>query len=465
MELREVAASLRAAWWLPVLGALLGAASALLASLVQTPLYTSNTQLFVSTRDSFSTSEAVEGAYFSQARVTSYARLIMGPEMRQRVADRLGEGVAVDSAISAIASTETVLIDVSVTDASPVEAQRVAEAIGQEFTSFVGELEAPDGEGVAPVQVRVTERPQLPSEASSPQTDRNVLLGLVGGLALGAGGALLRSRLDRSVKDPEEVANLTAAPVIGTVLRDDAVEKFHTIERASGSRTVEDYRQIRTNLQFLNVDSPPKVIMVTSALPSEGKTTLTVNLAIALAEAGQRVTVVEADLRRPKVTRYLGMVGGVGLTNVLAGSADMEDVLQAYRDGMSVIAAGPTPPNPGELLASTHMSHFVADLRARNDFVLVDAPPLLPVADATGLASSMDGVLLTVRYGSTHRDQLRQAVAMLDRVGARTLGVVLNIVPPKAQGASVYGYGYSYGYEAAQPEQSQPALRRQPPAA
>ncbi|MGY1740218.1 MULTISPECIES: polysaccharide biosynthesis tyrosine autokinase [unclassified Blastococcus] len=463
MELREVAASLRAAWWLPVLGALLGAGGALLASLVQTPLYTSNTQLFVSTRDSFSSSDAVEGAYFSQARVTSYARLIMGPEMRQRVTDRLGEGVGDGSTISAIASTETVLIDVSVTDASPAEAQQVAEAIGQEFTIFVGELEAPEGEGLAPVQVRVTEEPQVPSAASSPQTDRNVTLGLLGGAVLGAGGALLRSRLDRSVKNSEELADLVAAPVIGTVLRDEAVEKVHTIEHASGRRTVEDYRQIRTNLQFLDVDSPPKVIMMSSALPSEGKTTLVVNLAIALAEAGQRVTVIEADLRRPKVTRYLGMVGGVGLTNVLAGSADLEDVLQTYRDGMSVVAAGPTPPNPGELLASSHMANLVTRLRAQNDFVLVDAPPLLPVADATGLATSMDGVLLAVRHGSTHRDQVRQAVANLDRVGARILGVILNVVPPKAHGASVYGY--SYGYESTEPEKSQSALRHRPPAA
>jgi receptor protein-tyrosine kinase len=124
-------------------------------------------------------------------------------------------------------------------------------------------------------------------------------------------------------------------------------------------------------------------------------------------------------------------------------------VLQPYGDGdMKVIAAGPTPPNPSELLASSHMFRLVEDLRGKNDFVLIDAPPLLPVADASGLAVIVDGVVLSVRYGSTRKEQLLQTRATLDRVGARTLGVILNIVPPKAEVISAYGYGYGYGYDA-----------------
>ncbi|WP_448642929.1 CpsD/CapB family tyrosine-protein kinase [Geodermatophilus sp. URMC 63] len=223
---------------------------------------------------------------------------------------------------------------------------------------------------------------------------------------------------------------------------------MHTIDHAPNTRTAEDYRQLRNNLQFLKVDEPPKVIMVSSALPSEGKTTAVVNLGLALADAGRRVTIVEADLRKPKVTRYLGMVGGVGLTNILSGSADLDDVVQKHGTGdLHVIAAGPTPPNPGELLSSSHMFSLLDKLRGQNDFVLVDAPPLLPVADSTGLSVYMDGVLLSVRYGSTHKEQLQQAAATLERVGATLLGVILNIVPPKAELATAYGYGYGYGYD------------------
>jgi receptor protein-tyrosine kinase len=140
------------------------------------------------------------------------------------------------------------------------------------------------------------------------------------------------------------------------------------------------------------------------------------------------------------------MVGGVGLTNILAGTAEADEVVQTYESlNLSVIASGPTPPNPGELLASSHMSALIDKLRGQNDYILVDAPPLLPVADSSGLAVMMDGVLLSVRYGSTTKEQLRQASMTLERVGAKTLGVILNIVPPKAELASAYGYGYSYG--------------------
>jgi receptor protein-tyrosine kinase len=454
MELRDVLAALRAAWWLPLTGLVVGAGAALLVSLLQTPLYTSSTQLFVSTRDSSSVSDVVQGSQFSQQRVTSYAQLITGDELARRVKDRLKPDLSASDLrdeIKATAVTDTVLIDVTVTDPSPQRARDIADAVGKEFTEFATELETTDPGGLSPVKVTVTQPPQVPASASSPNTTRNVALGALVGLLVGAGLGIARVHLDRTVKESDDATELAGAPVIGLVLRDQSLEKRHIIDRAAGSRSAEDYRQLRNNLQFLNVDEPPRAIMVSSALPAEGKTTVVVNLALALADAGRTVTVVEADLRRPKVTRYLGLIGGVGLTNVLTGSAELDDVMQRYVNGdsqVSVLAAGPLPPNPGELLASTHMQALLEKLRGQNDFVLVDAPPLLPVADSSGLAVHMDGVLLSVRYGSTRKDQLQQAAATLDRVGARTLGVILNIVPPKAQMATAYGYGYNYGYEA-----------------
>jgi capsular exopolysaccharide synthesis family protein len=450
MDLREVLHALRVSWWLPVMGALVGGGLALALSLLQTPLYTASTQLFVSVTDSSSTSDVLQGSQFSQQRVASYAQLLTGEEMAGRVVQRLGLDLTPDELrqeLSATAVADTVLIDVTVTDPSPRRAQQIADAVGQEFPGFVDDLEASGQNGASPVKVTVTDRPDLPSSASSPSTLRNIALGALAGLVLGAGLAIVRTRLDRSVRDPEEAARLAGAPVIGTVLRDDGLVKRHTIDRGTTSRTAEDYRQLRTNLQFLSVDEPPKVIMISSAVPSEGKTTVTVNLALALSDAGRKVAIVEADLRRPKVTRYLGMVGDVGLTNVLAGNADMEDVTQLYRDNLAVIAAGPLPPNPGELLGSSHMASIVDKLRASHDYVLVDAPPLLPVADSSALAVIMDGVLLSVRYGSTTKEQFQQAAATLERVGAKTLGVILNIVPLKAELASAYGYGYGYGYD------------------
>ncbi|MCZ2846582.1 polysaccharide biosynthesis tyrosine autokinase [Modestobacter sp. VKM Ac-2978] len=449
--MREVLSALRVGWWLPTVGLVTGGVVALAISLLQTPLYTSDTQLFVSTTDSTSTSDVFTGSQFSQQRVTSYAQLLTGEELAARVIDRLDLDVTaaeLTAGITATAVTDTVLINVSVTHPSPERTQQIAATLGAEFIAFVGELETPEA-GPSPVRVAVTDSPEVPTVPSSPQTARNVALGLLVGLLIGAALAIARVRLDRSVRDAEEAAELAGAPVIGVILRDEALVKEHTIDQGSSSRTAEAYRQLRTNLQFLNVDEPPKAIMISSAVPSEGKTTVAVNLALALAEAGRSVTLVEGDLRRPRVTRYLGMVGGAGLTNILSGSAELEDVLQPYGDGdLKVIAAGPTPPNPSELLASSHMFTLIDDLRAKNDFVLIDAPPLLPVADASGLAVIVDGVVLSTRYGSTRKEQLQQARATLDRVGARTLGIILNIVPPKAEVSSAYGYGYNYGYDA-----------------
>lgn len=449
LDLRDVLTTLRAAWWLLVVALVVGAAAALGISLAETPQYTAQTQLFVSTTNNTSSSDLSSGSQFSQQRVTSYAELIPGRQMASRVINRLGLPMTPDELsgeITASALANTVLINVSVTDASASRAQRIANSVSDEFTSFASALEATDANGVSPVKVTVTERADLPTAPSSPRTSRNVILGACVGLLAGVAIVITRARLDRTVKSPEDAAELVRAPVIGTVLRDDSLDKQHTIDRSVAGRTVEDYRQLRTNLQFLSIDDPPKVILVSSSLPSEGKTTLVINLALALADAGSKVTIVEADLRRPKITRYLGMVGGVGLTNILAGTTDVAEVTQQYRDNLAVIAAGPTPPNPGELLASSHMSMLLEKLRASSDFVLIDAPPLLPVADASGLAVHTDGVLLSIRYGSTRKDQLHQSAVTLERVGARTLGVVLNIVPPKAEMATAYGYGYDYGY-------------------
>ncbi len=449
MDLREALVAFREHWWLPVVALMAGGLTAFMISHLQTPLYTSYTQFFVSTRGSTSTSDFVQGNQFSQDRVTSYTQLITGEDLAGRVVDRLDLPMSPDVLRGEIAATtapDTVLIDVAVTDPSAEQAQQIAEAIGTEFTALVEELETSESGAASPVRVTVTDVPEVPSFPSSPKTLRNVAVGLFLGLLTGCGLAVARRRLDRSVKDPDDIAELVSAPIMGVILRDETLNQRHVIDRLSTNRTAEDYRQLRTNLQFLNVDAPPTVIMVTSAVPSEGKTTLVVNLAVTLADLGRRVTLVEADLRQPKVTRFLGLVEGVGLTNVLAGTAAVEEVSQRYGDGgVHVIAAGPTPPNPGELLASANMSSLLDKLRSENDYVLIDAPPLLPVADASGLGVHTDGVLLSVRYGSTRRDQIQQAGQLLDRVGAKVLGVILNIVPPNADMAPAYGYGHTYG--------------------
>jgi capsular exopolysaccharide synthesis family protein len=346
--------------------------------------------------------------------------------------------------IEATPVEDTALVEVTITDSSAQRARDIADAVGTEFSAFIAELEAPRDGGVAPVKLSVTDRPDLASAPTSPDTVRNVATGLVLGLLVGAVLAVARARPDRRVQDGEQAAELTGAPVLGHVVRDPALSKRHLVDGTGAGPAAEDYRQLRNNLQWLDADDPPSVIMVTSAVPSEGKTTTVVNLALVLADAGHKVAVVDADLRTSKATDYLGMTGGAGLSNVLGGTADLNEVVQRYDDReIWVIAAGPTPANPGELLATDEMRSLIDKLRGDYDYVLVDAPPVLSVADASGMAMYTDGVLLVVRRGSTQVGELREAAVVLERVRAKTLGVVLNIVPAKARVTGGRSYGHT----------------------
>jgi receptor protein-tyrosine kinase len=430
---------------------LLGAGIAFVVGLVVGPRYSTDMQFFVSTTGSASTAEAFQGNQLAQQRVASYAGLLTGENLAGRVIDRLDLDLSPEDlagTIDATARTGTVLIDVTVTDASPSRARQIADALGVEFPRLVADLETAGDRGDPSVDVALTDAPGPAVEPFPSMAVRVAMLGAVLGLLAGAALALARTLLDRSVSRPEDAERLGGAPVIGVVFRDDALGARRP-DAPGETGAAEQYRQLRTNLQFLNVDAPPRVVMVSSAVPAEGKTTTVMNLAIALADAGRRVTIVEADLRRPRVTGLLRLVSGVGLTNVLAGTADVEEVLQTYGDrDLHVLAAGPTPPNPSELLGSRQMGLLLEKLRSENDHVLVDAAPLLPVADSWGLAAHTDGVLLAVRHGVTRKEQFAEAAAAVRRVGSTTLGVVLTMVPVKGDLAAARAQGYGYGYAA-----------------
>jgi receptor protein-tyrosine kinase len=436
MKPKQLMAAVRADWWLPLIGLIVAGGVALVVSLLQTPLYVSSTQFFISTTDSTSASPSFQGSQFSVQRAVAYARLINGEEMSRRVIDRLGLDMStgeLQSTIQASAVPDTVLVDVTVTDSSAERAKRIADAVGTEFIDLINELEAPANGAASPVTATITDRPEAAGEPSSPDTLLNVATAGLLGLLVGGGIAVARRRPDRWVASDEQGAELAGAPVVGHVLRDGSLAKRHLMHRGGSVTAAENFRQLRNNLQRLDGGEPPRVIMVTSAVPSEGKTTAVVNLALVLAEAGHKVTVLDAHLRAPRVAEYLGIPNDVGLSDLLTGGADFDDVLRRYSErDLWVIPAGPIPVDAGQLLASSDLQAIVAKLSGDSDYVLVDAPPVLPVADASGLAVHVDGVLICVRYGSTRTAQLRQAAAVLDRARARTLGVVLTVVPPKA---------------------------------
>lgn len=420
---------------------------ALISTFTATPMYQASTRLFVSTGAGDSLSDVYQGTLFSQKRVLSYSQLLTGETLAQRTVDKLGLNMgAADLAakVSASAKADTVLIDVKVTDESPVRARDIANTLSEEFVTMVKELETPEDGSPAEARVVVEQRASVPDSPISPNKKRNIGIGVAAGLLLGAGLALLRDWLDNTVKNREDLQEIAHAGLVGNIPLDKVRRAEPAISFDGDNSTIaEAFRKLRTNLKFLAVDNPPRLIVIASSLPSEGKSTTAINLGLALAEAEHNVILVDGDMRRPKLDQYLGVVGSVGFSTVLSGAATLDDAIQRTRfDRLSVLTAGAVPPNPSELLGSMTAKKILTDLRARYDYVIVDSSPLLAVTDAAILAASSDGVLIMARFGQTKREQLTHAIKNLQDVGAVVLGSVFTMTPQR--GASSYSYNYGY---------------------
>lgn len=447
MELRDYLRIIRRRWLLIVSCAALVVGAAAAWTFTTTPQYASSARLFISSPQTGNTADAYQGGLFSQQRVQSYADLATGVDLAQRVTDKLQLSETPQSLAGQISSRvipETIILEVTATDPSPGRAQLLARTTAEEFTTYVSELEKSPGLKSSPIKATIVDTADLPTSPVSPRPLRNLGLALIVGLVLGFGIAVLREHLDTTVKSAQTLSLYTGAAVLGTVGYDSKAAKTPLVtELDSHAPRVEAFRMLRTNLQFIDVDQPPKVFVVTSAVPGEGKTTTAINLALTIAQANQQVMLIEGDLRRPRVSEYLRLEPTVGLTTVLVGTIDIDDAIQPWGDsGLDVVTGGTIPPNPAELLQSQTMQTTIDKLRGRYDFVIIDAPPLLPVTDAAVLATQADGAILVARYGHTTKEQAAEAVSRLGTVDARTFGTVLNMVP--ARGADGYGYGYGY---------------------
>jgi capsular exopolysaccharide synthesis family protein len=444
VELQDYLSVVRKRWRVILLVVLICVALASAATLAATKIYESRTQFFVSTTGADDSGALLQGSTFTQQRVKSYAQLLTTPVILAPVAASVGVTGDLSAQVTATTPPDTVLIEVAVRDSSPVQAKAIATAISKEFPSAVSELETPPGTDVGPVKVTVVQPPTTPTSPVSPKPVRNILLGAVLGLLLGLGAALVRETLDKTVKTQDDVKAVTETPILGAIMRDpDAVKRPLIVEVDPRSPRAEAFRSLRTNLQFVDAANHPRTLLVTSSLAGEGKSTMSANLALTMAQGGSRVCLVEADLRRPKVLDYLGLEGAVGLTDALIGRSEVFDVIQPYGGtNLWVLGAGPIPPNPSELLGSTAMRSTLTHLASRFDYVVIDSPPTLPVTDAVVLSSLVDGVIVVVGSGVVQRDQLARALENLESVAGRVLGLVLNRVPASSSGA--YGtYAYS----------------------
>jgi len=288
---------------------------------------------------------------------------------------------------------------------------------------------------------------QAPVAPIRPRTMQNTAQGLLIGLLIGIGTVFLLEYLDDTIKSPDDVKRSLPVGVLGVLprLQDKNGRAGLVVAEQPRKPISEAFRNLRTSIRFFSLDQPAKTILVTSPLPSDGKTFIAANLAIAIAQGGQSVVLVDADMRRPMQHKMFGLPNGFGLTVALLNPNEPRAVFQQTGiEGLEVVTSGAKAPNPAELLASQRMQQFIAQQRERVDFVIIDSPPVLAFADAAVLSNLADGTILILEYGETRRTAAVQAIERLTEVGGRVLGVVLNRVAPRADGYYYYDYYYSY---------------------
>lgn len=441
----------RKRWGIMTLIILLSLAASAAVTAVSSPLYLSTSKLFVSTQSTESNADLLQGSSFTQQRVKSYAALVTSPSVLDSVVKELSIGIPRDRLVSRITATvplNEIIIEIDALAETPQKAAELANAIAYQLTNVVRSIEQPTSGGASPVKLSIIQRGGIPVSPDSPRPLLNLALGLFIGLVLALGLALIRESLDVKIRSTKDVETLGQANILGGIVLD---QQFQTnpliVHSHPKSRRAEAFRQLRTNIEFVQGAQKRNSVVVTSAIPGDGKTTTVCNLAIALAQSGKRVLLIDCDLRKPKVDRYLGIEGSFGLTSVLIGKVKLEEVLHRWGNlYLHVLPAGKIPPNPSELLGSSNMANLLEQLEGSYDIILLDSAPLLPVTDAAVLSRITGGVAIVVGVGKTTKPQLRAALGHLQALDSTLLGFVMNKIPTKGVEAYQYNYSYKYGY-------------------
>lgn len=416
-----------------------GVAGALALNSQTQRVYESKSQVFVNIPTSGNVQSSVQSVLLTNDLLPSYAQLTSSHVVVEKVKEALNLPESVDALrgrISAKVLAQKLILEIDVDDTDPVRARSIADATTLALESTVTGLQR-DSAATSRVNIEVID-PASKGRQIAPRTRYNLVLGILLGLAAGLVLALVLESLDRSVKTGAQTEASTHAPVLGVVPR--RLRSGAQLAVLGNDPVAETYRTLRTGVTFADPDNPPRVIMVTSASEGEGKTTTAVNLAIALAQSGERTALVDADLRHASVAKVLGIEGAVGVTSVVTRAVELSDALQVWQDGLVVLPSGPLPPNPSEIVGSQAMGRLLSDLQEHVDVIVIDSPPVIPVTDAVVMSTQVEGVILVVRAGRTQRAQAAEARRRLDTVQAPVIGSVLN----GAKRSSAAGYYAAY---------------------
>lgn len=449
MDLARYFSVLLKGWKVIAAAALIGAVLAGVYSMLSTPQYRATTTLFFYLSGADSTTALLQGSTYAQNQVSSFALLAEQPVVLDPVIKQLNldeTSVQLSKQVTTTVPLDTVVMDISVTDTSATQAAAIANAIGAQMSTAITNL-SPAGDAAtktASIKVSTVAPAQVPQYAYSPNTRMNVAAGLIFGAIIGMAIVVIRALTNNRVSSAEVARELTMTPVVGDIPFNPKMRPGSAIDSDSQSVQGEAFRRLGANFAFLDYEHSIRSVVVTSCLPDEGKSTTTLNLAIALSQS-LRVIVVDADLRRPSIAKLTGLNDGIGLSGVLTGSAKVADVLQDWRRGqVRILTAGRIPPNPSELLDSEPMHQLLIELRDHCDLVILDSAPLLPTSDAAVLSRNLGGALVVVDAKRTKRAELESGLESLTLAGGTVLGLVLN----KTSGTATSYYGQYAAAEA-----------------
>lgn len=419
------------------------------------PKYTAMAQTMATynaSQDGEGISQQSTGGTYISNQITSYPTLATTEKVLKPVINDLGLDETVDDLAGQITvtnPTNTAFVNISVVDGDPKQAADIANAVAESLKTVI-ESDLYTGD-TSPVKVSIVQKARTPLTKSSPKTVLYLAVGVVLGLIVGMFAALIKDLLNTRVEEPSDVRGVVRASSLGSVPVDDSLESERPVLVSQPNGAIaEEFRRIHTNIEFLQTDRTEGVgqlIVVTSAQPSEGKTTMSINTAVALAEDGAKVLLVDADLRHPSVAHHLGIEGAAGLAHVLSGQMSPKDVVQSYwKPNLHILPGGKRPANAGVLLNSETMKLMVEQALTQYDYVIIDTAPLSVSNDGAVFGRWAKGLLLVVSRDVCEKKSLQEAADTLAVAQVPVLGFIFNRADPKkANTHSNYYYYYEDG--------------------
>ncbi|KQQ05647.1 MULTISPECIES: polysaccharide biosynthesis tyrosine autokinase [unclassified Rathayibacter] len=455
MTVVDFIAFIRRNWKALVVAVLVGVTAMAAFSFVTPKVYESSSAGFVIAATDGSSADAISGAQTAVTRANAYLPLISSSAVYERIQsdpEANPGGEALNGRLTASVAPGSTLIQVTAEASTPENAAALANGALAALAAVIADIETQSTADRTPqITVVPLENAEPASTPTSPNWLRNLLLGAAGGLVLGFVVAFLRRALDIRVRTVDQLTELFGVGVLGRIPKAGrrAGRKGETVDRI----TAEAYRALRTGLRFSSVDDETRSVVITSANQAEGKSTIASGLARVTADSGQRTLLIDADLRRPTVAKMLGIDGAVGLSEVLSHQIPVEDAIRPTgTEGLFALPSGHIPPNPSEMLGSAAMRTLVERL-SKDYFVIIDAPPILPVTDASIVATVVDGVVFVVASNRTRRPEVTAARRILAQVRGRVLGTVLNMVTAQDGDTGYYYYDRKNSYYT-QPQQA-----------